>query len=78
MSEPVKVKIGEVTYKVHSDGDVFKVIPGFFESTLKVGKIPPSTPQNQLEEAIRDILPWCSSNNKNSTSDRAIFMCDFL
>jgi len=57
MSEPVRVEVNGATYKVHSDGDVFKVIPGFFESTLKVGEIPPSTPQNKLEEAIRNILP---------------------
>jgi len=58
MSEPVKVKIGEVTYKVHSDGDVFKITESWSgDSTLKIGRIPPSTPQNQLEEAIRDILP---------------------
>lgn len=55
MSEPVKVEVNGRTYKVHADGDVFKVTSGIFsDSTLKVGKIPPSTPQNKLEEVIRD------------------------
>jgi len=55
MSEPVKVKVNGAEYKVHSDGEVFKVVPGILsDSTLKVGKIPPSTPQNKLEEVIRD------------------------
>lgn len=55
MGEPVKVTINGVSYKVHSDEDVFKVTSGIFsDSTLKVRRIPPSTPQNKLEEVIRD------------------------
>jgi hypothetical protein len=50
----VKVKIDGVTYKIHPDGDVFKVTDGWFgDSTLKMGRIPSSTPQNKLEEVIR-------------------------
>lgn len=56
MSEPVTVKVDGVEYRVHSDGDVFRVNPGFIsDSTRKVGRIPPSTPQNQLEEKIRNL-----------------------
>ncbi len=55
MSEPVKVDVDGVTYKIHSDGDVFRVNPGVIsDSTRKVGRIPPSTPQNKLEETIRN------------------------
>lgn len=57
MTEPVEVKVEGVTYKVHSDGDVFRVNPGILgSSTRLVGKIPPSTPLNELEKKIR-VLP---------------------
>lgn len=56
MSESVSVTIDGVTYKVHPDGDVFRVNGGLFgDATRKVGTIPPSTPQNKLEEKIRDL-----------------------
>lgn len=56
MAEPVKVHVDGVDYKVHSDGDVFRVNPGLLgDSTRFVGKISPSTPQNKLEEKIRDL-----------------------
>ena len=56
MSEPVRVWVEGVEYKIHADGDVFRVNPGFIgESTRKVGRIPSSTPQNKLEETIRDL-----------------------
>lgn len=56
MSEPVRVEVDGVNYKVHSDGDVFRVNPGFWsDSTRFVGEIPSSTPQNELEEAIRNL-----------------------
>lgn len=56
MSEPVRVKVNGDTYKVHSDGDVFKITgDGLFgESTLKMGRIPSDTPQNKLEQVIRE------------------------
>lgn len=57
MSEPVKVKVDGADYKVHDDGDVFKVVSGIIsDSTLKVGRIPASTPQNKLEEVIRELI----------------------
>lgn len=56
MSESVKVRVDGVDYNVHSDGDVFRVNPGWMgETTRKVGRIPSSTPQNQLEQKIRDL-----------------------
>lgn len=56
MSEPVQVPVDGVDYKVHDNGEVFRVNPGFWsDSTRKVGKIPSSTPQNQLAEKIRDL-----------------------
>jgi len=56
MTEPVEVKVEGVTYKVHPDGDVFRVNPGILgSSTRLVGRISPSTPQNELENKIRDL-----------------------
>lgn len=56
MSEPVKVEVEGVTYRVHSGGDVFRVNPGFWtDSTRLVGEIPASTPQNKPKEVIRDL-----------------------
>lgn len=54
MAQPVEVKVEGVTYRVHSDGDVFRVNPGLLsDSTRLVGKISPSTPVNELEKKIR-------------------------
>ena len=54
MSDPVWVTVDNVRYKVHDNGDVFRVNPGFIrDSTRYVGDIPRNTPQNQLEDKIR-------------------------
>ncbi len=58
MSEPVRVTVGREVFKVYENGEVLKVTGQSLvwntDRHLKVGKIPPSTPTNQLEKVIRD------------------------
>lgn len=54
MSEPVWVTVDNVQYKVHDNGDVYRVNRGFVrDSTRHVGNLPRNTPQNQLADKIR-------------------------
>lgn len=58
MSEPVRVTVSGTVFKVYENGEVLKVTGKSLiwnnDEHLKVGKIPPSTPTNQLEKVIRD------------------------
>ncbi len=58
MSEMAKVNVGGEIFKVYENGDVLKVTGKSLvwnnDQHLKVGKISPNTPTNQLEKVIRD------------------------
>ncbi len=59
MSEAIRVPVDGNTYKVHTDGDVFKVTGSGIlggDTTLKVGRIPKDTPANKLADEIRKII----------------------
>ena len=59
MSEIKRVPVDGVDYKVHPDGDVFKVTGSGIlggDTTLKVGRIPKDTPANKLADEIRKII----------------------
>jgi hypothetical protein len=56
MSEPIRLEFDGEIYKVHPDGKVYRIYPGLFSpSTKLVGTIPYDTPQNEVEQKIRDL-----------------------
>lgn len=59
MSEPVFIGVDELKYKVHPDGDVFRVIPGMASSPPKIGNISAWECQEELIEKVRNLPNRC-------------------